>query len=1282
MSNLRKRFLALTLAMLMLVGSLAITAMAHSFIDIDDIKDMGENKLNEAVSLLNALGIVRGTTETQFSPKDPVTRQQMAMFIGRTKTGTPDFFKIDNANPPSLEDFELTFTDLRDPGFYSAIRYAVDNGIVTGRSETTFDPTGTVSFQEAVTMIVRALGYRELSYPLGYLAKAQEIGLLDGFRINTTSLRQTSVTAPLTRGHVAALLYNYFFSDEYELRVTYNQITNRQEPREVLTPVANRFGITKVEGYVTAIEGFNANIVVDLQQDYNFRLDNNRWLFSERYWEVIANPISNRDTIVNNVNRKDITISWVESRTRVLASGITQVYPQPIHWHGMASELGLASGTDLTKDGTLTFRKGRELLGLKVSAYVTARADVRREALPPAVVLGQKFDVSDSTYVGSTDTGVLTLKENGVTAANSKVTGIEFDRRNTYASSDIWESTNVYAFGNSTTMQTIRPFSATEDDYRKRDSSTSATGVTSSTLANWSNGRANTIQLILQTIRWSYANNTKGFTLEYIDNSVAQDGSEYYFVWTPYYLEYRDSNDDGKIRMRNTNNDRTSQIGVDGELPSRFTAVSPFTYEVVGSSHANNFTNGFAYLYTRQGDYLLIQSRLTNGPTDVRLNTIVTNQSLSSTPDIAGVTRRNDGTNNGEETVNRLIFGNTGSGAGAGEGVFGNAGMGTSSLYFTFHEGLIAQSATYSTASRGDSNSELAFLDGADQSRLNSGTRLRYTARALQFDDRVGGTYDLFVLDGRALYARFRNPAATADDTRRYAIVTNDSSQIFVSAAGQQHTSIPVYEANFGARTIMVAASGQSFKTGDQIYYTLWDNTQNQNYVNGNVVKLLDTQQLANSVGMGASYLDYTNTNGFRLTGKPNTTTTFLEGIFGGNDSSNKFSYNTTNRQITIPAGGGPGSINYYVTSATRIIVTGLTFNVSTQSINSTITPTGVLPFNDIYKPTTLTLPVSSLTLQQFDNLINEAKYRTNASDSNSIINMVVSATGNQSNAYSNLATAIFVTVNADIQPNTANAGMSYRQLFAPYLNMSIQRRFATITGTWTQQYRPDNTPWSPQYFVYPSYDFTHGTVSSVLSVQSNLVNGTVVEVDATGTAPFSVIDFSNVPDATTGDSVIMNAMINNTASVKAFAESTEVGVNTPLVPASNFTIPTPNTGKGRGRVIEYNPSMNAIKIADGINSNEYTWYNLSSVNNTTRNFRFLEVDYTQLTGVVSIVTDNIGDRGRSHSDFGNNTNGWMVSTATTRWAAVLTIDNPDPDKSATTNTNVYAVTIVKFNIK
>lgn len=92
-------------------------------------------------------GITSGTSRYTFSPDAPCTRAQVVTFLWRA-AGCPQ--PSSKTNP---------FTDVRaDDYFYTAVLWAVENGITNGTSAKTFSPDATVTRAQVVTFLWRANG--------------------------------------------------------------------------------------------------------------------------------------------------------------------------------------------------------------------------------------------------------------------------------------------------------------------------------------------------------------------------------------------------------------------------------------------------------------------------------------------------------------------------------------------------------------------------------------------------------------------------------------------------------------------------------------------------------------------------------------------------------------------------------------------------------------------------------------------------------------------------------------------------------------------------------------------------------------------------------------------------------------------------------------------------------------------------------------------------------------------------------------------------------------------
>lgn len=107
-----------------------------------DVRDTGAFYYKPVYSLANA-GVTSGTSADYFSPVAPVTRAQFVTFL----------YKI--AGNPAVEEAS-GFLDIPEGAFYvDAVAWAKETGITSGRTRELFDPNSPVSRAEAVTFLLK-----------------------------------------------------------------------------------------------------------------------------------------------------------------------------------------------------------------------------------------------------------------------------------------------------------------------------------------------------------------------------------------------------------------------------------------------------------------------------------------------------------------------------------------------------------------------------------------------------------------------------------------------------------------------------------------------------------------------------------------------------------------------------------------------------------------------------------------------------------------------------------------------------------------------------------------------------------------------------------------------------------------------------------------------------------------------------------------------------------------------------------------------------------------------
>lgn len=156
----------------------------------------------DAVAWAVSERITTGTSATTFSPNASCTRGQMVTFLWRA-AGSP---KVSRENP---------FRDVSaEAYYYDAVLWAVENGITSGTSATTFSPEETVTRGQTVTFLYRNAGSPAVNgstsftdvessdYYASAVQWAQERNVTSG-----TSETTFSPESNCTRGQIVTFLY-------------------------------------------------------------------------------------------------------------------------------------------------------------------------------------------------------------------------------------------------------------------------------------------------------------------------------------------------------------------------------------------------------------------------------------------------------------------------------------------------------------------------------------------------------------------------------------------------------------------------------------------------------------------------------------------------------------------------------------------------------------------------------------------------------------------------------------------------------------------------------------------------------------------------------------------------------------------------------------------------------------------------------------------------------------------------------------------------------------------
>ena len=169
-----KKFLSLVLALVMTMSLVTISAGAKDFDDNGDID------YKEAVDVISALGIVDGYSDGSFRPDGSLTRGAAAKIICNLILG-PTTASALSATTAPFKDVPTTNV------FAGFITYCAQQGIISGYADGTFRPTGTLTGNAFMKMLLGALGYDSSiehytgsNWQVNVVKQAIGIGLDDG----------------------------------------------------------------------------------------------------------------------------------------------------------------------------------------------------------------------------------------------------------------------------------------------------------------------------------------------------------------------------------------------------------------------------------------------------------------------------------------------------------------------------------------------------------------------------------------------------------------------------------------------------------------------------------------------------------------------------------------------------------------------------------------------------------------------------------------------------------------------------------------------------------------------------------------------------------------------------------------------------------------------------------------------------------------------------------------------------------------------------------------------
>lgn len=256
--------MAMAVAIIFLLGTIATGFAAPVDVEGTDLEG--------PVTKLMALEVLTGYPDGTFQPDGTITRAEFAAVAVR-------LLGLERA--AQISAGSTAFTDVSADHWASGyINIASNRDIIAGYPDGTFEPGDNVTYAEALTILVRVLGYgpeadEQGNWPANYVSKAAELDITDDVSFAAGS--------PATRGDIAMMSDNSL-DVERMVRVGYgDEATYEVDEDDTLL---DRLGVEEVEGRVTDIARTDSRL-----DDDEIRIDGTVYKLDMANAEAIAEYI-------------------------------------------------------------------------------------------------------------------------------------------------------------------------------------------------------------------------------------------------------------------------------------------------------------------------------------------------------------------------------------------------------------------------------------------------------------------------------------------------------------------------------------------------------------------------------------------------------------------------------------------------------------------------------------------------------------------------------------------------------------------------------------------------------------------------------------------------------------------------------------------------------------------------------------------------------------------------------------------------------------------------------
>ena len=275
MRNL-KRALSLGLTAAMISGLMVMGSSAASYADVTSEDNQ------EAIEVLQAVGIMVGDENGNFNPDQKVTRNEMAVVMSNLMAYNVATYA--NTSP---------FTDVpswAEP--YVAACYT--NGITAGTSATTYGGSESVTTAQAALMVMKALGYFQYASDFG--SDWQLATVAQGNKIDLFEDVDSGVREAMTRNDVAQLVLNALQAGTVEAEsdgsfsvgdvtftsgVTYNYVTSTRDYATAISDAEPTSSTSSTKGAIVELgeKLYDGDLKLNDNTTNDFGAPANRWTY-------------------------------------------------------------------------------------------------------------------------------------------------------------------------------------------------------------------------------------------------------------------------------------------------------------------------------------------------------------------------------------------------------------------------------------------------------------------------------------------------------------------------------------------------------------------------------------------------------------------------------------------------------------------------------------------------------------------------------------------------------------------------------------------------------------------------------------------------------------------------------------------------------------------------------------------------------------------------------------------------------------------------------------------